>query len=226
MQRKLARRQNRLQQVRRVHDAAGCGTGADDRVNFVDEQNRVRLLLQIRQQHLEAFFEVAAILRAREQRAEIERVHGTVGNDVGNLFVDDALRETFGDRGFANAGLTDQQRIVLAATAQHLDHAFQFGFASNQRIDAALARLFVEIRRERFERARLSRFAARCRIFVLLGRLRRTFLADNFRNAVRNVVDDVDAGDVLLLQEVDGLTFLFAEDRDQHLCAGNFLSAR
>ena len=137
--------------------------------------NRIacRLLLQVREQHLEALLEVAAILRAGEQRAEIERVHGAVRDDVRNLLVDDALRETFRDRGFADARFADEQRIVLAATAQHLNHAFELGIATDERIDATFARLLVQVRCERFERARLPGFAARCRVFVLLGRLSR-----------------------------------------------------
>src|ERR1051325_10661511 len=35
-----------LEQVARVHGAAGCGTGADARVDFVDEENRVLFFLQ------------------------------------------------------------------------------------------------------------------------------------------------------------------------------------
>ena len=41
-----------------------------------------------------------------------------------------------------------------------------------------------------------------------------------------DVVDHVDAGDVLLLQVVNRLAFPLAEDGDQHVAARDFLAAR
>ena len=56
-------------QVGRVHGAADAGTGADDGVDLVDEQDRVRHLLQRRQHRLQALLEIAAVLGAGDQRA-------------------------------------------------------------------------------------------------------------------------------------------------------------
>ena len=53
--------------------------------------------------------------------------------------VDDAARQPFGDRGLADAGLADEQRIVLLPAAQHLDGAVDLGVAADQRIDLAVA---------------------------------------------------------------------------------------
>ena len=44
-------------------------------------------------------------------------------------------------------------------------------------------------------------------------------------DAVREVVDDVQPADVLLLQQIDRVRILLAEDRDQHVGAGDFLLA-
>ena len=41
-----------------------------------------------------------------------------------------------------------------------------------------------------------------------------------------DVVHDVDARDVLLLEEIDSLAFLLGEDRDKHVCPGHLLAAR
>ena len=57
--------------------------------------------------------------------------------DLGHLALDDAPRQAFGDRGLADAGLADQQRVVLAPAAQHLDHALELVLAADQRIDLA-----------------------------------------------------------------------------------------
>ena len=52
--------------------------------------------------------------------------------------VDDAARQALGDRGLADAGVADEQRIVLLAAAQHLDGAADLGVAADQRIDLAV----------------------------------------------------------------------------------------
>jgi hypothetical protein len=54
-----------LDQVRRVHGATTGRAGADDGVDLVDEQDRMRLLLELRDHRLQAFFKITAILRAR-----------------------------------------------------------------------------------------------------------------------------------------------------------------
>ena len=45
------------------------------------------------------------------------------------------------------------------------------------------------------------------------------------RDAVGDVIDHVQARDAALVQEIDGLRLLFAEDGDQHVGAGDFLLA-
>ncbi len=47
-----------------------------------------------------------------------------------------------------------------------------------------------------------------------------------FRNAVGDVVDDIDARHALLFQQEHGLTLLLTEDGDQHVGAGHFALAR
>src|SRR6266511_1206898 len=52
------------------------------------------------------------------------------------------------------------------------------------------------------------------------------FLLRALRDAVRDVVDDVEPRDTALIQEIDGVRFLLAEDRDEHVGAGHLLLAR
>ena len=70
-----AGRQRRLQQVGRVERAARCRARADDRVDLVDEQDRLRVLGELLQHRLQALLEIAAVLGAGEQRAHVERIH-------------------------------------------------------------------------------------------------------------------------------------------------------
>ena len=65
--------QDRLDQRREVHRAAGGGAGADGRVHLVDEEDRLRPLGERVDDRLEALLEVAAEARAGEQRGGVER---------------------------------------------------------------------------------------------------------------------------------------------------------
>ena len=78
MQRTRARLQRRLQQVGGIHGAARGGAGADHGVDLVDEQDRARIVLDLLHHGLEPLLEVAAVARAGEQRAHVEREDGGV----------------------------------------------------------------------------------------------------------------------------------------------------
>ena len=104
--------------------------------------NRMACVLLVeRVEHLlDALLEVAAIARAGDERAQVEREDARLLQRLRHLALVNAQRQPFGQRGLADAGLADQQRVVLAAAAQHLDHALDLELAADQRIDAARAR--------------------------------------------------------------------------------------
>ncbi len=216
-----ARRQRRLEQVARVQRAARCGAGTDQRMDFVDEQDRVRVVLERLQHALEALLEVATVLGAGQQRAHVERIHHRPGENVRHLALGDAPRQPFGDRRLADARLAHQQRIVLAATAQHLHHTLDFLLAADQRIDLAGLGQRIQVLGELLQRAFLAVAGFAFRIAVtMLGRLG-LVLAD----AVADEVDDVQPRHTLLLQVVHGVGVLLAEDGDQHIGARHLLLA-
>ena len=156
-----ARGERRLQQVRRVHGAARGRAGADHRVDLVDEHDGVRMRLDLLDDLLQALLEVAAIARAGEQRAHVEREHGGVLEHLRHLAVDDLAGEALGDRGLADARVADEERVVLLAAAEHLDRALHLGLAPDQRIDLAVLRLLVEVDAIGVERVALLLRAAR-----------------------------------------------------------------
>ncbi|MNN10031.1 hypothetical protein D3C81_1229420 [compost metagenome] len=141
----ITRRQQRLEQVGGVHYPTGSRTGTDDGVDLVDEQDRLRTFAQLVEQRLEALLEVTAVLGTGQQGAQVQGVDHAVGQQVRHLAVDDTLSQAFGDGGFTDTGLTDQQRVVLAPTGEDLRHALDFELATDQRIDAPLTGLFVEV---------------------------------------------------------------------------------
>lgn len=87
----LARRQRGLDQVGGVHGATRRRAGTDDGVDLVDEQQRIRHLLQRGQHALETLFEIASILGASHQCTQIQRVDHCIGKHLRHVVVDDAL---------------------------------------------------------------------------------------------------------------------------------------
>ena len=118
----LAAGERRLDDARGVDRALG-GARANERVHLVDEQDDVAALADLLHDLLEAVLELAAVLAARDQRREVERVELLVLDGLGHLVGRDALRETLGDGGLADAGLADEHRVVLRAARQDLHDA-------------------------------------------------------------------------------------------------------
>ena len=89
----LAARQRRLQQVRGVHRAVRLA-GADQRVHLVDEQDDAALGRGDLVEHrLQPLLELAAIFRAGDQRAHVEREQLLVLQALRHVAVDDAQRQ-------------------------------------------------------------------------------------------------------------------------------------
>lgn len=222
----FARCQRRLDQVGRIHRAAAGGAGPDDGVDLVDEQDGARDLLDRRQYALQALLEVAAVLGARHQRAEIQRIDDRIQQHVGHFALDDALGQTLRQRGLADACFTDIERIVLAAAAQDLDGALDLVPATDQRVDLALPCEVVEVAGELGKGVALA-FAVRSLCLALAFRVTCgvVFLA-LLGDAMRQIVDDVQPGHILLVEEVHRMRILLAKDRHQHVGASDLLLAR
>ena len=185
--------------------------------------------LELGDHRLEPFLEIAAIARAGEQRAHVEREDRRVLQDVRHLRLDDAPRQTLGQRGLADAGIADIERVVLGAAAQHLDGALDLGLAADQRVDLARRRLLVEVDAIGGERLVLA--LPRLVGLVLLGlagALHAAALrpAGHLGDPVRDVVDRVETRHVLFLQIVDGVRLAFGEHRHQDIGAGHLLAPR
>ncbi len=144
--------QRRLEHVARIHGAFGRA-GTDDRVQLVDEDDVAPLRLgQLLHDRLEPLLELAPVLGAREQLADVERHQLLVAERVGDVAVDDPLREAFDDGVLPHAGLTDQHRIVLGPAGQHLHHPADFLVPADYRIQLSVAGLVGEVPRVPLER--------------------------------------------------------------------------
>ena len=133
----LAAREHRLEQVAGRDGALG-GAGTDDRVELVDEEDDLALRRgDLREHGLEPLLELAAVLGARDQRADVERPDALALQSLRHVAGDDALREPLGDRRLADAGLADQHRVVLRPAREHLDRAPDLLVAADHRVELA-----------------------------------------------------------------------------------------
>ena len=129
--------EHRLEQVRRVHRALG-GARADDGVELVDEQDHLAVaVLDLLEDGLQALLELTPELRPGDQRTEVERDDPLVLEPLGDVAADDPLGQAFDDRGLADSGLADQDRVVLRPAAQHLDDSPDLLIATDDRVQAA-----------------------------------------------------------------------------------------
>ena len=117
--------QHRLQNRRRVDGTFG-GPGAHQGVDLVDEQDDVATGADFLQDLLQALFEVTAVAATGDERAEVEGVELLVGERDRHLVGHDLLGQSLDDGGLADAGLTNQNRIVLGTPREHLHDALDF----------------------------------------------------------------------------------------------------
>ncbi len=109
---------------------------------FVDEQDDIVRLNDLLHDDLEPFFELAAVFRPRDQRSQIKGDHAPVHDVLGNIAVNDPLRESLDDRGFSDARFTDDDGIVFRPAGEDLQNAIDFVFPADDRIQfAALCQL-------------------------------------------------------------------------------------
>ena len=149
----LAAGEHRLQDRGRVDRALGRAR-ADERVQLVDEQDRVAAGADLLQHLLQALLEVAAVAAAGDERAEVERVELLALQRVGTSFGDDLLGEALDDRGLADAGLADEHRVVLRAAGEHLHQALDLAVAADHRVELVLAGELGEVAAELVEHGR------------------------------------------------------------------------
>ena len=152
----LAAGEHRLEDRGRVDRALG-GTGTDEGVELVDEQDDVAAGADLLEHLLEPLLEVAAVAGAGDERAEVERVELLAGERLGHVVVGDGLGQALDDGGLADAGLADQHRVVLRAPRQHLHDPLGLAGAADDRVELLLAGELGEVAAELVEHQRAGR---------------------------------------------------------------------
>ena len=155
--------QHRLEDARRVDRAFG-GAGTDEGVDLVDEQDHVAPGLDLLEHLLQPLLEVASVAATRDQSAEVQGVDLFIPEGLGDVAAHNGLRQPFHDRGLADTGLSDKDRIVLRTPGEHGHHPLDFGFPPDDRIQLVLAGGLGQIPTELVEhhRGRRSVSLLRC----------------------------------------------------------------
>ena len=163
----LAAREGGLEHVAGVDGALGAA-GADQRVQFVDEENHVLGAADFVHHRLDALLELAAIFGAGDHHRQIEHDDAAVVQNLRHGAGDDHLGEAFDDGGLADAGFAEQYGVVLLPAAEDLDDALDFVLTADDRIELAFAGQFGQIAAEAVQRGGFA-LAFLALFFLCLG---------------------------------------------------------
>ncbi len=122
--------------------------GADERVQLVDEQDGVLGPADLVHDGLDALLELAAVLGAGDHHGQVEDDDAAVAQQLGDVAIDDQLGQALDDGGLADAGLAEQDGVVLGAAAEDLDDALDLVLPADDRVELALAGQFGEVAAE------------------------------------------------------------------------------
>ena len=134
----LAAGERGLENVCGVHAALGVAR-ADEIVHLVDDEDDVSLAADLFDETFHARLKLAAELRSRDERGEIEQKYLLVAQLRRHVAGGDALRKTLGDRRLADARLADETGVVLLAAVEDLDDALELLAAADHTVELARA---------------------------------------------------------------------------------------
>ena len=138
-QAQLAPREHRLEHVRR-RDAALAAPRAHERVQFVDEGDYLPVGGTDFGEHcFESLLELATVLGPGDEGREVEAHESLVLEGVRHVSRDDSLGKTFHDGRLADAGVTDEDGVVLCPSGQYLADPPDLGVAADDRVEFAEA---------------------------------------------------------------------------------------
>ena len=114
-------------------------------MDLVDEDNHVARLDDLGDDAPQAFLEVTAKAGASHQSGQVQLDQAHAVQSVGAVPGRDPLGEALNDGGLASTGLTDEDRVVLAAAQQDLRETLELEFAADERIEAPAARHLCQV---------------------------------------------------------------------------------
>ncbi len=100
---------------------------------------------------LQALFELAPVLGSGDHRSEIEGDDPPIPQPLRYISFDDAICESLDDGSLADAGLPDQNRVVLGAAREDLDDTADLLVTPDHRVELPLAGCLGEVPAVAFE---------------------------------------------------------------------------
>jgi len=114
-------------------------------MNLIDKENRMLLAHQFVNNGLQAFFKVTTVFGAGNQGTDIKRINRCRFKYVRNFTINNHLGQPFSQCRFTDAGLANQQGIVLTSTTQYLGGALNLVSTANQGVYFALSCLLIQV---------------------------------------------------------------------------------
>ncbi len=233
VQRRRAHRLQLTASQRRLQDRSGVdralrGTRADEVVELVDEQDDVAALGDLLHHLLQAFLELTAVLRARDQGREVERVDLLVLEQLRHVAVGDPLGEAFDHGGLAHARLTHEHGVVLGPAGEDLHDPLDLGLATDDRIELAVGGQLGQVATELVQqlgRLLLARAGgAGTRTRLLAGAARGTAPAGARKHPDDLVADLLGVG-VEVEQDARGHALVLANEAEQDVLGADVVVA-
>jgi len=116
-------------------------------VDLVDEEDREPARAQPGEHRLEPFLEIAPEPRAGQQRGRVESEDLGAREHLRHVVGEQPLSEPLGQRRLADAGITDEDRVVLAPAAEDLERALQLDGPTDQRVELTARGTLAEVDR-------------------------------------------------------------------------------
>ncbi|MNS53637.1 hypothetical protein D3C72_863980 [compost metagenome] len=115
-------------------------------MGFVDKQNdRVQAAFDLFDHRLEAVLELTFDPGTGLQQPQVQGMQGNMLEHRRHITLGDAQGQPFDDGGFADAGFTGEDRVVLAAAGEDVDHLPHLELATEHRVDPAFASALREV---------------------------------------------------------------------------------
>ena len=206
----LTTRQCRLQNVRGIHSTLRAA-GADDGVDFVDEEDDVGIPAHLVHDVFHPLLKFAAVLCARDHGGQIQCDDHLVAQRIRYHAVYDPLCQSLHNGGFANPWLADQTWVVLCPAREDLDYPLCFRISADDGIDLALLRHFAEISAIGGEGCRVLEIVFRG--FIAFIR----FIAFVLSEIRHDIALHVSRGNALRLHQSDSEAFRLIADRAQKM---------
>ena len=108
-------------------------------MKLIDEQQNIFIVGDFFDNAFDALFELTAVFASGYHSGKVEYNNAFVADRLRHDAKNDALRQSFCNRGFSDTRLADETRIVFRSAAQDLNHTLNFLTAAHNRIEFAFA---------------------------------------------------------------------------------------